>query len=348
VERSGTKLRFVETSKARAQVVIRAEGRRRWGCGGHATIGYVHPSWGRAYALVYRGCDRFLAAGVLAHELGHVLGLNHEDRRCATMNSVLWYRCRDAPPTGKWRCRLVVRDDARGAVRRYGREVSDPGPLYCWKRPPPGPPTGITATSNPASGADAVLGWRNSASKSLRRVEIARLRDACPAGPAGGDRAWSRSAKPGKVMSLEEFEDVPLETGAHCYALWSVDEAGRRSKRATAWMNHVELPLPPPTSLTAAANPPSGAFTRLEWTSPAHPRANRVEIWRKLGACPESRDDPDAEWLDDITVGPPGSPASWEDWWEPEPPPGLWCYAAWSWSSPSGRYSATAVTAVRG
>jgi len=74
---------------------------------------------------------------VLAHELGHVLGLDHEDRFCATMNSYLLdghpEYC-SAAPAGKWICRLLRTDDVRGAVSLYGGTVRPiRGPEFCTK-----------------------------------------------------------------------------------------------------------------------------------------------------------------------------------------------------------------------
>jgi hypothetical protein len=74
---------------------------------------------------------------VVAHELGHVLGLDHEDRACATMNAYLVKRsperCQEAPE-GKWICRLLRADDVRGAVSLYGGTARPiRGPEFCTK-----------------------------------------------------------------------------------------------------------------------------------------------------------------------------------------------------------------------
>ena len=60
---------------------------------------------------------------IVTHELGHVLGLDHEDRICATMNSYLVNNGPEhcpAAPEGMWVCRLLRTDDVRGAVSLYG------------------------------------------------------------------------------------------------------------------------------------------------------------------------------------------------------------------------------------
>ena len=69
---------------------------------------------------------------VVAHELGHVLGLDHEDRVCATMNSHLVESHTEhcpAAPEGMWVCRLLRADDVRGAVQLVRRNrAADPRP----------------------------------------------------------------------------------------------------------------------------------------------------------------------------------------------------------------------------
>ena len=63
---------------------------------------------------------------IVAHELGHVLGLDHETGVCATMNPTVGNDhttlC-PTPPSGMWTCRLLQPDDVRGAVKLYGGRV---------------------------------------------------------------------------------------------------------------------------------------------------------------------------------------------------------------------------------
>jgi hypothetical protein len=342
---SGTRLRFVKTSRARAQVVITAFGPSGGLCWGNATAGYVPAAAGGGRVRVARACDRFAAAAVLAHELGHVLSLGHENRRCATMNSVMWARCEFSPPAGQWRCRLIERDDRRGAVRRYGGAVKPVGPIYCWMYPPPPAPTEVTATSGPASGADVLLRWKNTSSGGLERVEIARGKDVCPATVDESEASWTRSATRGKVQTLEDFGWMSLATGRYCYALWSYDDAGRTAGPRTVWVDHVDS-FPPPSGLVATPSPAPGVFARLQWTNPANPRADFMLITRKLGSCPTDPSDDDSVWLDYVAAGPPGTVRTWD---EPAGElPGAWCYAVWSVNDDLGRQSSLPATDVLG
>ena len=61
---------------------------------------------------------------IVNHELGHALGLDHEQGTCAIMNANV--RLVDGPekcgfaPRGKRYCRMLEADDERGAVKLYG------------------------------------------------------------------------------------------------------------------------------------------------------------------------------------------------------------------------------------
>src|SRR5215210_7244398 len=125
---SGADIDFVPASPRRAEVVISGgvpgfDGRTEtvFHDGGprpgDARVSIPSPA-------VARGRDaRFKVALIAAHELGHVLRLDHDDSGCALMNSTIVHnapaRC-SQPPPGKWRSGLVEPDDIRRAVALYG------------------------------------------------------------------------------------------------------------------------------------------------------------------------------------------------------------------------------------
>jgi hypothetical protein len=129
---SGARVQFLKSSRRNAKVLL---GIRWFTPAGEARL---DRTGGRIYGAkvgIRSGQDRYTMALVIAHELGHVLGLDHEDSTCATMNSRLvdnhLAHCA-APPTGMWVCRLLRTDDVRGAVSLYGGTVrSIRGPEFC-------------------------------------------------------------------------------------------------------------------------------------------------------------------------------------------------------------------------
>jgi hypothetical protein len=117
---SGARIQFVRTSRANAKVLI---GIRWYRHAGDARMHTVGSSIVRAEVGIQTGHDRYEMALIVAHEFGHVLGLDHETGVCATMNPSVGNdhttRC-PAPPAGTWTCRLLQPDDVRGAVNLYG------------------------------------------------------------------------------------------------------------------------------------------------------------------------------------------------------------------------------------
>jgi hypothetical protein len=120
---SGARVRFVKSSRASAKVLL---GIRWYKHAGDARMHAVNGSIVRAEVGIQTGHDRYEMALIVAHELGHVLGLDHETGTCATMNPSVGddhtTRC-PAPPAGMWTCRLLQADDVRGAVSLYGGVV---------------------------------------------------------------------------------------------------------------------------------------------------------------------------------------------------------------------------------
>ena len=134
---SGLDLKFVKVSSARkARLVIKNTTRVPGGCGtGYGTLGYPGPGR-KATVSILHGSD---ADGqkcawpgqtlVVAHELGHVLGLEHNMSGCSLMNTshtngVAPSLCVgddvDEVKPGRWRCRVIEKVDLKRAKRIYG------------------------------------------------------------------------------------------------------------------------------------------------------------------------------------------------------------------------------------
>jgi hypothetical protein len=131
---SGARVQFVKSSRRDAKVLL---GIRWFKVAGDANVQRTNGRFLGAQVGIRNGQDRYTMTLVVAHELGHVLGLDHEDRFCATMNSYLVDGHPEycpAAPAGKWICRLLRTDDVRGAVSLYGGTVRPVrGPEFCTK-----------------------------------------------------------------------------------------------------------------------------------------------------------------------------------------------------------------------
>ncbi|HYY04321.1 MAG TPA: matrixin family metalloprotease [Gaiellaceae bacterium] len=117
---SGANVQFVKTSRVAAKVLI---GIRWYQHAGDARVQHIGRRIVAAQVGIQTGHDRYEMALIVAHELGHVLGLDHEFHQCATMNPTVGddhtTLCA-APPSGEWTCRLLQADDVRGAIALYG------------------------------------------------------------------------------------------------------------------------------------------------------------------------------------------------------------------------------------
>ena len=130
---SGLRVRFVKVSSARkARLVIKNTRRVPAGCGtGFGTLGYPGPGRKATVSILHgseadgQKCAWPGQTLVVAHELGHVLGLDHDMSRCSLMNTshtngVAPSLCIgddiDAAKPGRWRCRVIEKVDLKAAA----------------------------------------------------------------------------------------------------------------------------------------------------------------------------------------------------------------------------------------
>lgn len=215
---SGARVRFRPASKRTAKLRIVDDERpalRGYGIAhGIASVGYQP----RNRVAVGRGAGGVGLVGVLAHELGHVLGLVHDDDRCAVMNTGPWTRC-----TGTPSCSILQRDDVRGAIRRYGGRARPPRAELC-----PPAPAALAVARNPDSGRiEAVVTLpQGDVAGVLTRRAVGR----CPDRPPGVTDG--RQAAAGAVVSVDVTPRGPLVgLGAQtlCVRAWTYDPNGRIS-----------------------------------------------------------------------------------------------------------------------
>jgi hypothetical protein len=268
---SGVRMRFVRaTSLRRAQLVIRNQ--PRLSCGdGLASTGY--PGAGRQAVLWVRHvaipttqtCAWPSQTLVVAHELGHVLGLEHELRACSVMNpgitdGVAPVRCfgsgfdpdlaTDAM-SGVWRCRILEAVDVRRAIRRYGGTAA-PVRRYPWCNLFPTPTTPTMAATVPGGFNDRILvsvvrpadqplvAWLRPQSFLQPALQVHATAGACATRPLTDldapdtevvrTVAWSTTTVGGTLEVLY----WPLTPGAtYCVAAWNRNALGKYGARST-------------------------------------------------------------------------------------------------------------------
>lgn len=241
---SGARVKFVAVRRSRARLVIRYH--RSRACLPYA---YAQPLYdqslrvARAEVVIPRPhagnsfCSRWGQALVVTHELGHVLGLGHEGRRCATMNpsttGLIPGECR-LQPDWRWHCGLLETDDVRGAVRLYGGRVKPRPPRLCDIIGPPSPVTELTVTAVGLGQVD--VAFNRPAQPALpphlrpqrERFAAAVAAGACPP-PAPYALEWGVSV--GGRQTTQLYAEAP---GTHCVSVRAQDAAGRPSTPVTA------------------------------------------------------------------------------------------------------------------
>jgi hypothetical protein len=249
---SGANVRFVPTTYDRAQLVIKHFDASSGACVPHAlaTLGYRRGTRAEIRVTPWGAqseCSSFATARAVAHELGHVLGLGHELRACAAMNTSGSYRGTYSCPKTKpweWKCRMLEEDDIRGAVRLYGGVVRVRRQAACPIYAAIGRPSGLAAEAHD-SGRGAVATFRRPASPRIPQFLLRlasgseesfayRVGTSCASRLDGRTARYRWQAAPGAYQELAN----PMPAGRYCYAVWSIDMLGRPSaKPATAWVD---------------------------------------------------------------------------------------------------------------
>ena len=230
---SGVRARFKAVSrrsKARVKIV---SGRVRSGPSGDAHLGYYRKSRVRLNRFDPAGKDPGWLVNqmqiVVAHELGHVLGLRHVTKSCSVMNYGRTEDCPKPPAPWQLRCRLLEPDDVRGAIKRYGGRAKGYAAEFCDFAPPPVPPAGLTAAYDAASRSIA-LSWTNAVNPYVFAVQWVVSKDVCATAPTGAGAV----TQPGPGTGVNPAAGAA--PGNYCVAMWSQDRFDRLAGPTVAWV----------------------------------------------------------------------------------------------------------------
>ena len=248
--KSGAKVRWVRSSRSKARVPIVTKQLQVAGLGWYFGNGRgridLDPDIKKGQLTKLSGSG--VAAQVVVHEMGHVMGLDHEPKKCAIMQPSIGLGCKGAKENWQFRCRLLEKDDIAGGVKLFGGKIGKLGPEFCDAVAPPPAPTNLAVATTPPDeedGGSTKITWTTPQGRDFQAVRVMRRKDVCPTGPTDkdADLVGLDEALPGKAQTIADFKG--FETSGHyCYSVQVLGALQRPGKIATVEFDYTGPPAP--------------------------------------------------------------------------------------------------------
>lgn len=240
---AGVNLKFRKSARPQVRISLHDAN----GYGAYASIGrqpgaYVHVS--PQYRRLQRR-DHQMMARLLAHELGHVLGLNHvSPGRCKLMEAVLSNRCPQPAVQWQYFCRWVSKDDVKGAIRLYGGKPRRT-PTFCTYEPAPPQLVNVRFSGGDSTTSPLTVSWdvpeglSPGAKVAIEVYEGSRCTGQADAQFEGSDFVPARKKSWTDMFSADQ-------PGTYCYEVQVQGAWGRGAAKIQHLVTRLAPPVPAP------------------------------------------------------------------------------------------------------